>query len=953
MKRFISQLSTTILLILATISVYSQATVCEYFLVMEDLAGDTWNGASVTIDVNGTPKAYTLDGIKDDGRMTLVPIVVSTGQTLTISLTSGTKNQEVSLKLYNAMDSLLMATVGIDNPGVWFVGQAVCPSCQNPRLEEVSIDDVRAFFAKISWRKSLMSANYLVEYGPKGFLQGTGTMLKTRATKLTINGLLQFTDYDFYLSSICMSGDTSGILGPFSFKTLWAKDLGIIDIVSPQTACAIPAFEDSVKVVLKNFGGEPHTFIPFKYSVNGEPIGIPIPRDGYYTGVLGKDSIDIMAFETLYDFSNPNDYLIEAWTEIEGDTVPANDTFALVVTNVPILSRADLNYAFDFETWSGGWTVAKDSKNSSWARAMPKGNIINGAAGGKWALVTNPGGDYNNEELSYILSPCLDFSGLTADPTFTFAFNFLTEQNIDKAWLEMSLDSGEVWSKIGKAGEGVNWYNNVQSNVWDGNGGFDGWTYASHLLNGIAGAADARLRFVFSSDITGAFEGMALDNVSITLNADKDLALSGITHKGTDECGSPTDNVSVEITNLGSQTQNSYFLNFSLNGGKVYRQAITNRNIRQSESLLFQLDSILMTEAQGVYDIKAWVELAGDVTPINDTLQYRFVVGAQEVSYIESFESGKVPFRWSTTGEVSQGHNNSSYSLSTRLNTGVRTATSTSPLIGEVLTGDSLVFYYKIVNYATNGATAVSLGANDRLLVEISTDCGTTFSPIYTINASNHMATLAYKKVSVDLAKWNGGLVKFRFSATWGSGDYWIDVDDFAVIRCPQSLGSQLVVKDETTKGTMDGAARIETPQTGTPPFNYLWSNGNTGMAIDSLSQGEYTVSITDHFGCSETLTFNVGLIVGTREKQYIHKVQIAPNPTSGLFELQLSFIEPVPAHIQILDMLGREIWSRTSRESLFSSFVVDLGKVPGGVYLVRINVKGGSHVERLVKSGF
>jgi hypothetical protein len=40
------------------------------------------------------------------------------------------------------------------------------------------------------------------------------------------------------------------------------------------------------------------------------------------------------------------------------------------------------------------------------------------------------------------------------------------------------------------------------------------------------------------------------------------------------------------------------------------------------------------------------------------------------------------------------------------------------------------------------------------------------------------------------------------------------------------------------------------TGQTGTPPYSYLWSNGQTGSTITGLTQGTYSVSVTDSFGC-------------------------------------------------------------------------------------------------------
>ena len=50
----------------------------------------------------------------------------------------------------------------------------------------------------------------------------------------------------------------------------------------------------------------------------------------------------------------------------------------------------------------------------------------------------------------------------------------------------------------------------------------------------------------------------------------------------------------------------------------------------------------------------------------------------------------------------------------------------------------------------------------------------------------------------------------------------------------------------------------------GFSPFTYLWSNGSTSSNVNSLSNGTYTVSVTDMLGCQEveTMTLNSGMAV-------------------------------------------------------------------------------------------
>jgi hypothetical protein len=59
-------------------------------------------------------------------------------------------------------------------------------------------------------------------------------------------------------------------------------------------------------------------------------------------------------------------------------------------------------------------------------------------------------------------------------------------------------------------------------------------------------------------------------------------------------------------------------------------------------------------------------------------------------------------------------------------------------------------------------------------------------------------------------------------------------------------------VPNSSCGGTPIGKIFI-TGVTGTPPYTYNWSNGATGTTITGLTSGQYSVSITDAYGCSVT----------------------------------------------------------------------------------------------------
>jgi hypothetical protein len=66
--------------------------------------------------------------------------------------------------------------------------------------------------------------------------------------------------------------------------------------------------------------------------------------------------------------------------------------------------------------------------------------------------------------------------------------------------------------------------------------------------------------------------------------------------------------------------------------------------------------------------------------------------------------------------------------------------------------------------------------------------------------------------------------------------------------------------KVNTSNCVIDKGKLSVTGQTGTGPYTYLWSNGETGQTITGLTVGTYTCTVTDDLGCETTLSETVGV---------------------------------------------------------------------------------------------
>jgi len=71
------------------------------------------------------------------------------------------------------------------------------------------------------------------------------------------------------------------------------------------------------------------------------------------------------------------------------------------------------------------------------------------------------------------------------------------------------------------------------------------------------------------------------------------------------------------------------------------------------------------------------------------------------------------------------------------------------------------------------------------------------------------------------------------------------------------SLALSIATTDVSCNFGNDGAVDL-TVIGGSPPYTYLWSNGDGTEDIDSLQAGNYTVVVTDDFGCQDSITASI-----------------------------------------------------------------------------------------------
>ena len=190
----------------------------NYTLELFDSFGDGWNGGSIDVVINGSvfqnvtlangngPEIFTFSTDSND----VIDLIYNTGSwdnENTYNLTDNSGNLIVSQGLNGFISN-------VDPVSVF--GIVACVSCPIPT--NLSANTSTAGTALLDWNGG--SGTFNLEWGPIGFIQGSGTLVNNiSVNSYLLNGLNNSTTYDFYVQEACSANEISTWAGPLSFTT--------------------------------------------------------------------------------------------------------------------------------------------------------------------------------------------------------------------------------------------------------------------------------------------------------------------------------------------------------------------------------------------------------------------------------------------------------------------------------------------------------------------------------------------------------------------------------------------------------------------------------------------------------------------------------------------------------------------------------------------------------------
>lgn len=199
------------------------ADMCEY--TIKTRSSYSWNGNKLDIYLNGIySQSIAQEGYSSeihtfsvcDGDFLELKFNRDAAGDPFLNYVAFTLTEPYGVDLFNCDE---YGAASYSDHEVIYSGITSCDPPQCVRAENISVIG-GATSAEVSWTDAgETSVGWILEYGPAGFVQGTGTTTMAYDSPYTIENLERNTAYDLYMRTYCDDGDTSYYTDKVNFRT--------------------------------------------------------------------------------------------------------------------------------------------------------------------------------------------------------------------------------------------------------------------------------------------------------------------------------------------------------------------------------------------------------------------------------------------------------------------------------------------------------------------------------------------------------------------------------------------------------------------------------------------------------------------------------------------------------------------------------------------------------------
>ena len=193
---------------------------------------------------------------------------------------------------------------------------------------------------------------------------------------------------------------------------------------------------------------------------------------------------------------------------------------------------------------------------------------------------------------------------------------------------------------------------------------------------------------------------------------------------------------------------------------------------------------------------------------------------------------------------------------------------------------------------------------------------------------------------------WEDGATT-AFRSNLSAGNYFVTVSDFNetgqafAIEISPSPSFEIEVQTMASNLNQQNGMAFVTLVNAQEPLLYEWSNGEISPNINNLAAGDYTVSVTDAYGCMQSSSFTIGTISTSTNNinaTMTRKPLFFPNPTKNIVYLSTNQAIEVAPQVQVYDCLGG-LQASLKGEKTFDKhqFSYDISQLKNGYYFFNL----------------
>jgi len=647
-----------------------------------------------------------------------------------------------------------------------------------------------------------------------------------------------------------------------------ATDAGLSAMTSPVNGCYSAA--ENVVVTINNNGVAPITNIPVTVVVSG---AVSQTLTGTYTGTIAVASSAVFTVGVL-NMIPAGVYTFTGSTSLPGDLNTQND--AMPVYTKTVMPTAALPQQVDFSGFTGAnlTTLFPDWREGTGA-ALPlttasawtsqnnfnvTGNVnarlyLSAAAEVEWLV---------GPKIVATASTAISFdAGISNNTASPFTPDIMGSD--DKVMVMVSTDCGFSYAPIFT----ITAANNLGTN----------FTNFTIPLGSYAGQ-NIIVAFLGTDGPVNDVEAyyFHLDNINIYNAPSVDGGTSALVSPGSG-CFGANENVVVTINNYGAGALTNVPVTVIVSGAiSQTLNATYTGNIPPFSTVNFTVGTVNMTTV-GTYSFDAYAAVVGDAVLTNDAIstQVKTVLplaalpqavnftgftGANLATVFPDWREGAgiVP-NGTTSSWTSQAALNAAGNVNARMYLSATAADDW--IVGPKVTATAttqISFDAAITAGTTAPFLPDAMGSDDAVRLMISTDCGVSYTPIFTISATNSLTT-NFTNFTVPLGAYAGQDIIVGFMATDGPVDdveaYYFHLDNINLYNSgPVDAGILALTAPQTnTCYTSSEAIVVDVKNYGTASLSNIPVTVTIAGPISQTVSGTFSGPLA----AAATSTFNVG----------------------------------------------------------------------------------------------